>query len=216
MHRKLAVLSILSWLSCPSHLLSIPSPRQTLFLHFIFMPYQPSTSIEVPTNRQTNKPPAFLSPAMSSQQPSRAARSFLGVIKETVRNRSRSPAPPESSTRKQSTSRSAPRPVASHRDSSASSASNTSMRRTSSQSSQGSTDRTAFDKMSYGRHSSDVCFPSSIARNLSLTDLSGSSPHRKASSGRAPAAPTLSRNILHQFTTSSSPMLTMGWMITMI
>lgn len=136
----------------------------------------------------------LLSPTMSSQQTSRASRSFLGVIKETVRNRSRSPAPPsktaqpEISARKQ-TIQPAPRPAASHRDSSASTTSSTSMQRTSSQSSQGSTDRTTFHRMSYGRHSSDVCSQIPIAHSNSLIHVSGCSPHKKASNNRAPAAP---------------------------
>lgn len=145
----------------------------------------------------------LLSPTMSSQQTSRASRSFLGVIKETVRNRSRSPAPPpksaqpESSTRKQTITQPAPRPAASHRNSSASTASSTSMRRTSSQSSQGSTERTAFDRISYGRHSSDVCFTLATAYSKSLIDISGCSPHKKALNNKAPADPTLNHNILH-------------------
>ncbi|KAE9976838.1 hypothetical protein EG328_002366 [Venturia inaequalis] len=117
---------------------------------------------------------------MSSQQTSRASRSLLGVIRETVRNRSRSPAPPskiaqpESSTANQLTVQPSPRPVANHRDSSASTASISSMRRTSSQSSQASADRTAFDKMSYGRHSSDWLFTSQKSLKRQSTGSSNS------------------------------------------
>ncbi|KAE9990339.1 hypothetical protein EG327_001573 [Venturia inaequalis] len=120
---------------------------------------------------------------MSSHQTSRASRSLLGVIRETVRNRSRSPAPPskiaqpESSTTNQTTVQPSPRPVANHRDSSASTASTasiSSMRRTSSQSSQASADRTAFDKMSYGRHSSDWLFTSQKSLKRQSTGSSNS------------------------------------------
>jgi len=107
---------------------------------------------------------------------------------------------PENTTRAQAQpSQSTARPTASHRLSSASTASSFSMQRTGSQGSQGSTDRSQWEKMTYGRHSGDVCLNNAI-HDVILTLFSGSSPHKKPSNDKAPAA--LNHNIRYDFTNS--------------